>query len=137
MQNNLNKMAISVLLGFVALSSWAQTCIDTSRVQTLANYEGRRVAKYYDGGNNLRVRVVACDYNEYSGKYSIEMHTYWDGTLSGKVYNVDGILEIKPDGSSARYRETYSNQNLKDWVGFRTGMSVLGAIIENSSNYSR
>lgn len=137
MQNNLNKAVITVLFGFVVLSSWARTCMDTSRVQTLANYEGKRVAKHYDGGENLRVRVVACDYNEYSGKYLIEMHTYWDGALSGKTYNVDGILEIKPDGSNARYRETYSNQNLKDWVGFRTGISVLDAIMKNSSDYSR
>lgn len=138
MLNNLNGVTVMCMLGIVICSSaWARECNDTSRVQRFAEQEGRRIAKYYDGGRNLRVRVMNCDFDENRDRYTINMHTYWDGVLSNKVYNVDGILKIDLDGSNPHYKETYSNQNLKDWVGLKTGLSVLDAIMKNSSDYSR
>lgn len=119
------------------LTAWAQTCIATEWVNTLAYREGQKIVKHYDGGRNIRVYVRSCDYDPDNDQYTIDMATYWEGAITDKTYNIDGLLKVNRDGSGGSYKETYSNENIKNWVGLKTGFSILDAIIKNSSNYSR
>lgn len=128
-------LAIACL--FFTTPSYARECRDTDTVYRYAKRNAYKVAEHYNGTKNVRVNVASCDYDPYDEYYTISMYTYWDGSLSGDLYNVDGILKVKLDGSVISYKTTYVNEKVKNWKGTKTFVGFLGAILENSSDYSR
>lgn len=132
----MKKLIFSLILVFFAASSYARECRDTDTAYIYAKRTAYKVAHHYDGTKNVRVNMASCDFDPYDEYYTINMYTYWNGSISGDTYNVDGILKVSLNGSVISFKETYKNQNVKDWVGSKTVLSVIGALLENSSSYS-
>lgn len=132
----MKKLLFGFLLVFCATFSHARECYDTDTAYRYAKRTAYKVAEHYDGRKNVRVTVASCDFDPYEEYYTINMYTYWDGTLTGDPYNVDGILKVTLNGSVISFKETYKNENVKNWTGTKTVFSVLDAIMRNSSSYS-
>lgn len=123
-------------LSFGSLA-WARECYDTDLAQYYANQEGYRVARHYDGERNVRVTVASCDFNPYSERYTINMYTFWDGSITGNTYNVDGTLQINLDGSDADFVTTYKSQSVIDWQTLKFWWHTGIHLIDSTIDYSR
>lgn len=129
------KKLILVLTLFANISAYARDCssYETDKISYLAELQGRKIVNSkYQGGKDITTRVTRCEYNSYTEQFYTEIDINWYGSLSGKYYNSSGVMKLNSDSIS--YKETYRNQNLKDyafWRGIATIAIVTGAIAEH------
>ncbi len=138
----MKKLFVSIVLLFsIASLLNASSCSDYEydQAEALAEQFGNYfVANDMGGGDNIVVTLDTCEYNTYSKKYKLKIEINWDGAIfSSDHYEVDGILQIKPDATDIYFAKTWVNQEVKNlnfWKDLAAGVIILNNLAQQQDN---
>lgn len=134
-----NSMIWLISLFFILFSSSAlsRPCnqYEYDKAEHLLGKAGEDLVRKFDGGRDIRVNILSCEFNSYSDVFKTKISVYWNGKyISGNHYNIDGEVKMNSDGSGVEFSETYANDAVKSlnfWRAAFAGAVILSIASEN------
>ncbi|PJK06678.1 hypothetical protein CO610_10075 [Lysobacteraceae bacterium NML95-0200] len=105
---------------------------EADKAQVLSENAGKQLIEKMGGGQDIRIRMLSCEFNAYNRKFRTEIEVYWNGAfIRSNTYNIDGVLTFGEDGRYPSFSQTYASQSVKDlkfWAALVGGAIILATL---------
>lgn len=124
---------------FAGSAAFAGECsgLERDRLEELGQEAGQRLVDGYGGGQDIRVTLLECSHNRYSGRWKGEIRVEWNGAMfRSNQYAIRGELTVPADGGKASFSRRYANEAVEglDFFGQMAATVIVLGVLASDSN---